>query len=108
MSLYADYKKEREGKEVLETEDGFAVFSVLKDFIYIEDIYVVPEKRKTGVAASLADQICSKFKEQGFSKLVGSVDVTAKGSTDSFKVLLAYGMKADSVAGNVVYFTKDF
>jgi hypothetical protein len=112
MSLYADYLKEREGKEIFECEDGFVTYSIYKgdvSFVYIEDIYVVPHKRKMGLAGEWADQICEKaLKEYGCAYLLGSVDVTARGATDSVKVLLSYGMKVQSTNGNMIYFKKDF
>lgn len=107
MSMYADYLKERENKHVLENDSGFLVYRIFDEYVYIQDIYVVPEKRKTGVAAFWADHVCSIAKESGVKTLVGSVDVTANGATDSLKVLLAYGMSVDSISGNVIYFKKN-
>ena len=71
------------------------------------DIYVRPKKRKSGVAARLADEVCAQAKAKGVKTLVGSVDVTAVSATESLKVLLAYGMRVDSILGNVIYFKKD-
>lgn len=102
-----EYLKERENKQVLETEDAFCVYQDHENFTYIVDIYVRPEKRKLGLAATIADQVCDLAKDKGFKFVVGSVDVSALGATESLKVLLAYGMRVDSVVGNVIYFKKD-
>lgn len=102
-----EYLKERENKNVLEIEDAFCVYQEFPEFIYIQDIYVRPEKRKTGVASFLANKVCEQAREKGMKTLIGSVDVTALGATESLKVLLAYGMSVDSIVGNVIYFKKD-
>lgn len=107
MSVYAEYLKEREGKEVVENDNGFLSYRIFNDYVYIVDIYVVPEKRKTGLAKFWADQVCEIAKAKGAKTLVGSVDVRANGATESLKVLLAYGMRVDSIDGQMIYFKKD-
>lgn len=106
-SLYSKYIKEREQMQIVENEFGFATYKIFGEEAYIQDIYVVPEMRKTGMARTLADQICFYAKEQGAKKVFGSVDPNAKGATESVKVLLAYGMSIHSTAGNLIYFSKN-
>ena len=107
MSLYANYIQERTDKLILEDERGFAVYSWQAGAVYLEDIYVLPDYRKTGVAAEFADKICQLALEKGIHKLLGSCVPTAKGSTESMKVLIAYGMKLDSCAVNFILFSKE-
>jgi GNAT superfamily N-acetyltransferase len=80
-SLYAQYLTERTNKEILEAPTGYAVYYDLGDYCYIEDIFVIPEARKLGVASEIANQIVSKAKLRGKHKLLGSVKPSAKGST---------------------------
>lgn len=106
-SLYAQYIKERIGRGILETEDGFATFDYISDdVVYIIDIYVVPEKRKSKVASELADTICEQAKKDGKKFLLGSVDVTANGAEISAKCLEAYGMKVYKVAEPMIFYIK--
>lgn len=107
MSMYADYLKEREGLEVLETELGFVAYKFRPLDCYIQDIYVVPTHRKAGVAASLADRVVEVAKFKGYHILTGSVDQRAQGSDDSAKVLIAYGMQPYTVENSVVYYYKE-
>lgn len=106
-SLYAQYIDEREEKKIVENEFGFATYKIYGDAVYIEDIFVVPAMRKTGMAKTIVDQICFYAKEQGAKKVFGSVDVTANGATDSIKFLLAFGSAVHSTSGNLIYFSKD-
>lgn len=108
MSLWADYKREREGKQVYEEKDGFVVYSFPSSVeCYIEDIYVIPEKRKTGYATKLADYVCEIARKKGCEHLLGSVWVGSAGDTTSMKVLLGYGMHLLEVRGNLIIFTKE-
>lgn len=107
VSLYADYIKEREGKEIVENSKGFATYSLQGDGYYIEDIFVKPEHRKEGVAAQLADIIAEIAISKGVKKLYGSVCPFTAGSTTSIKVLIAYGFKLHSAQTNMIYLVKD-
>lgn len=108
MSLYAEYIKEREGREIVETADGFATYTWLgEDSCYIVDIYVRPEARKSGVASSLADQVAVLAKEVGCKRLLGSVDPSLPSAGASFMVLLAYGMRPIGIERNLVFFEKE-
>lgn len=107
MSLYADYIKEREGKDTVETADGFATYISHEDGMYIESIYVKPEQRKSGAAAKLADIITEIARAKQLKKLYGSVSPSAIGSTASLKVLLAYGFELHSAQPNFIVMKKD-
>lgn len=107
LSLYGQYLKERQGRGILETKDGFATFDYInEEIVYIVDLYVVPKKRNNHVAAHLADKICEVAKESGRKYLLGSVDLTASGAEASCKVLEAYGMTVHKVAEPMVFYIK--
>lgn len=106
-SLFAKYKEERESAIVVENEHGFASAKLLDDFFYIEDIYVVPEKRQSKIASQMADDLVIKAKELGYNKVLGSVCVDANNSTISLKVLLAYGFSLHHTNNNMIYLIKE-
>lgn len=107
LSLYAQYIAERAGRGIVETDQGFATFDYISDdTVYIVDLYVVPEARKSGVASSIADKICEEAIKAGKKFLLGSVDTTAKGAEESIKVLKAYGMQLHKEAKPMLFFAK--
>jgi len=109
MSLYGKYIKEHRGDGIVEREHGFATFRYLNDgnSIYIVDIYVDTDFRKTGLAAEMADEICRHGKKLGAKELLGTVVPSARNSTESLKVLLAYGMTLQSASPDLIIFRKD-
>lgn len=108
MSLYADYLRERTDDKIIETPAGFVVYRYVSEkTVYIVDIYIVPELRHKNLASDLANQVVAEAKERGCIELLGSVMPSAKGSTTSTKVLLAYGMALHSSQQNGIIFRKD-
>ena len=106
-SMQALYLEERTNKLILEDSHAFAIYSFTDEGVYIEDIFVMEDFRKSGHAAKLADKIALIAKVRGVTKMIGSVCPSAKGSTASLKVLLAYGMKLVSASNNMIWFVKE-
>lgn len=108
MSLYAQYLRERTKDEIIETEQGFATYRFTDEkSCYIIDIYTIPDFRKQGAARDIADKVMEIAREKGCTRLYGSVVPSANGSTESVKVLLAYGMSVDSCSNDFIIFRKD-
>lgn len=111
MSMYGDYVRERLGDEILEFAYGFATFRFIEQdgvpCVYIVDIYVKPEFRKSKVASEMADQIVLMGKNKECKMLLGTVSPRARNATDSLKVLLGYGMVLHSCSSEVIIFKKE-
>lgn len=108
MSLYADYIKEHRNDECIESDKGFCTYRYLNnDQVYIVDIYVVPSHRKSKTASDLADLVAQVAKSKGCKEVLGTVVPGYKGSTDSLRVLLGYGMSLSHIDGNMIVFKKD-
>lgn len=112
MLNFKEYIKERSGREVIESDKGFVTYGVdclglPQKHVYIEDIYVKPEFRKSSEATKLADKVCELSKDIGCSIVVGSVSVPSNQADSSLKVLIAYGMKLLTISNNTLYMYKE-
>jgi predicted GNAT family acetyltransferase len=108
MSLHAQYLTERTDDLIIECEHGFVTYRYLNEAqVYIIDIYVTPEKRKSGLASELADQVAAEAKGKGRKELLGTVVPSTKNSTISLKVLLGYGMTLQSASNDLIVFKKE-
>lgn len=105
--LYADYIKERENKEIVYNEFGFATYRILGDECYIQDIFIKKENRKEGHAKNLADKIAEIASLHGCKYLTGSTVPSMNGSTDSLKAMLAYGFKLLSSEKDFIVLIKE-
>lgn len=106
-SLYSMYLAEREDKEIIETDKGFATYKIFDNGeCYLSDIFVLPAYRQTSLATEMANKISDIAKEQGCDTLIGSVCTEDKFATRNTKVLLSYGMDVYKTAGNMIFFKK--
>lgn len=107
-SLYAQYIKEREDKQIIESHEGFATYKIFNNGeCYLQDLYVIPEKRKSGLAKEMTDAVVKIAQEQGCHTLIGSVCSEDKFCTRNMKVFLAYGMQLHKIIGNMIFLNKD-
>lgn len=108
MTLFAQYIKERENKEIIENDYGFVTYYFLTNGdCYIEDVYIVPEKRRSNLASEYGKQIEIIAKERGSKKIIGSVDQNANNKTESLKFLLSYGFVLAYNSGSTIFLTKE-
>ena len=108
MSLYyADYIKEREGLDTLETDYGFATYKLRGTDCYLQDVYIAPGYRKSGKGSDLANQVVAIAKAAGMRTLTSSVCDDANAADISHQVLLAYGMKPYCKEFSMTYYIKE-
>ena len=106
--MWADYIKETFGKEMLQTEYGFATFYIVPEttVCYIEDIYVIPKLRETKKGAYLETEIIKWAKERKCTELLGSVNLNIATPERSIAVLISRGYKLTSATPTMLYFRK--
>jgi hypothetical protein len=107
ISLYAQYVREREGREIIEYPEGFVTYSFEGENCYIQDVFVTKDHRRKNICFDLGDRVSRIAKEKGCKALLGSVVPTAKGSTESLKMLIAYGFMIYSSTNNFILLKKE-
>jgi hypothetical protein len=106
-SLYAMYIKEREGKEIVESENGFATYQIFPTGeCYIQDIFVVPEMRKSGLTAIMQSKIADIAKTKGCHTLLGSVCMNTPDANRNLKILLNDGWMVHNMVSDMIYLNK--
>lgn len=102
MSLFGQYISETRDLKIVESEKGFATYSVIGKECYIEDIYVAPEHRFSGYGTQLADQIKKIALEAGCTHIFGTTNCRFKDPDASLKAMLAYGFKISKVFNDII------
>lgn len=98
---------------MIETPHGFLAYGfncvpgVSFPHVYIEDLYVIPEMRKTHIASTMADRVANIARERGITKMLGSVSLTRKGADSSLEVLKRYGMHLFAAHNDAIFVIKD-
>ena len=109
MSLYGDYIREHHGDGIVEDNYGFATYRFLNEgkTIYLVDIYVHPDFRKTLLGKEMAEKVIAIGRESGATEFLGTVVPSARNSTESLQILLKFGMQLKSASDNLIVFRKD-
>lgn len=105
--LYLKYRKEREGIEYILVDGAFATFKPLKDHLYFEDIYCIPELRDSGIIKDLTNKVEDIAKKSGYSKLLGSVDISTKNAERNLVSCIKHGYKIIKLDGSVIWLQKE-
>lgn len=107
IDLYKQYIKEREGKDIVSDDNGFATYKVnplCNSSIYVIDVYVVPEKRQKRIASTYLNKIVDKT---DCNFLVTSCDESANKWEDSEKAIVGYGFKFRKKEGTLRWYVKE-
>ena len=108
MSLLSDYHKELGIKYVIESDSGFMTYYfVLPDECYIEDVYVIPEKRRGRTCFDMADKVSEHAKSVGCKYLTGSVVLIANNAESSYKMQISYGFRVLRKEAKAIFMIKD-
>lgn len=108
MNLYAEYLKEREDKELLYTNDYFVVYEILKNYIYLQDMYIRPEKRGNRLSKKLLEDVCNIGKNNSCNQIITSACLKANNFDKSFYIIKSYGFEAykKDEKNGMIYFIK--
>jgi GNAT superfamily N-acetyltransferase len=107
MSLYGQYILEREGRHILETDQGFITYHLFDNGeCYIVDVYVVPEARKSGLSMKMKADVETLAKTKGCHTLIGSVCTDTNDSVRNLNILLSDGWRVHKMTGNMLFLNK--
>lgn len=108
MSMYKDYVENQvSNRFVHETDKGFITYNVNGDECQLEEIYVLPEFRRKGIAIELRNYASSHGKSLGVKYLKGSVVIGTNMAEASCMAMLKYGYKFWFTNGIMIYFKKE-
>lgn len=105
--MYAEYYKERQGFDTLETESGFCTYKIYGDELYIKDIFILKQFRRSGEAFKIGELMTEIAKANDCKRLTGSVVPNLNGSTESMAGLIKFGFKLHSSAENFISLVKE-
>jgi len=107
MSSYGDYMSEVYGKNIEENDFSLVVWTMKDDMFYLEDIYIKPKFRNMGYGKELMKEISKLAKDNGCTKLLGSITMLCRYKDDNMAKFLKYGFKLHSLGENIIYLIKE-
>lgn len=107
MSHYARYVSERLGWHVIENEAGFIAYSISPPNAAIEELYIVPECRRSGLAQRLGEQVEEIARGQGCTTLWTQAVLNSAGADYTVMISQKYGFKLASAEGGRIIMRKE-
>ena len=93
MKLYADYIKEREGRECIYNDKCFVTYNTYDKDVSIIDYYCTPEHRGKGYMLNFMSELIGQFKKDKYNIVYGYTDTTTNGWERSERLMLKFGFK---------------
>jgi len=101
------YLSEKEGKETLEIpNEGFVTYKVVGDVCHICVIYVKPDKRNARIARDLMKAVLQKCQHR-CKAITAACFTKQNNTTNTLKILLAYGFEVVGVEDQDILLYKD-
>ena len=112
MEMYKKYIEELyDNASIVFNSKGFLEYRILGEGedkeLYIKELGILKEFRKTHGARDLADQVSNVARDLGCKYLSASMSPLNENPDVSMKVILSYGFKPLRAEDNVVWFIKE-
>lgn len=104
-TLYAKYIKEREGAEVIENENGFVTYKIVKNECFLINIF--SEKRQNGCARDLIDLLTQEAIDHKCDCITANVYLSDPNVTITTIFALKLGFKIVTANNNVLLIVKE-
>ena len=93
MRMYFDYIKERENLDYILLEDGFATYRIDGDMLFVSDIYVDKDTRKSTCFFNMYKKLIEIGKKKGCKVMGCSVYLNTNDPTLSLRAILSAGFR---------------
>lgn len=93
MSLWSSYLNECGLIEIIEEDHGFIMFYAEGECLFINDMYVIPEKRQSGYGTSLVERAIAWGRDQGCTYVTTTIHSRSKCASEALKGALAIGFR---------------
>lgn len=106
-SLYAQFLQEVHGVNIIEHPWGYATYELGPQYVYLMDVYVVPEERFKGRGPQFITEITALAKAQGATKMYTSVAIGSKDPKRSYEIIVRHGFQASHEDAEHIYLVKE-
>ncbi len=103
-SMIADYLKEKQGSDTLFTDEGFAIYTLNKDSLHINNFHIREEFRRKKEGRSLFLKVYEIAKENGIGVITCNCDLSQMKADISMKAILSVGFFPIKAENNLVSF----
>lgn len=106
-SLYGKYIEEREGKQILEYEWGFAAYKIKGPEIFLAEIYIVKDVRRLGKSRIIVDDLEKIGLENKCEILTANIFLKDPNANITMQAAYANGFEIKESDRNVLLIAKE-
>lgn len=106
ISNYGLHIKERDNRDIIETEYGFLTYTIFEEECFVHDVFVREEFRKTGCVRKLADKITEIAIENKCTYLAGKVRMNDPHRDAILLHNMKWGFTLHSLEANAIVLVK--
>lgn len=109
MSPWAKYLKERLNVDSIETPRGFITYNIRDGVIFVNDLFVLIEHRKSGALRELFELLWERApqNEEGIRRVDGRIWLKIKGSEEMLAITMQHGFKLISSDEKSILISKE-
>lgn len=107
MSMWARYRTEFGNSIFVEKDFGFFSYSILPDCIFLEDVWIEPDKRKSGLSKGLYLELENVARQNGKHFILARITLDSKVIPGNIKFALAMDFVPFKAHNNDLWFRRD-
>lgn len=107
MTHWANYYKERFGRDSIEEDWGFISFTLNPPICVLEDIYVVPEHRRKYMGDEILGRLEVLAKQNKCSKMIAQIWANDTGAHNTIRAAIAVGFRIQNADNGRIIISKE-
>lgn len=106
-TLFAEYIKEREGFEVMETEESFVIYKIKGELAFISHAFTRKNYRRDHYMSELLDALSEFLLSKRVSALSASIDLRDQNASTTLLASLKYGFEIKAAEQGIIFIEKN-
>ena len=106
-NLRAEYIKEREGVDTIDTDYGFLEYEIIKNGLLIRNLYVAPSHRNGAALMNLINMASDVAKENCCDVLIGTIQTNVNGASRVMAAALKIGFQIVNCEDQAIWIRKE-
>ena len=106
-TLFSKYIKEREGFEVIETEECFVIYKIKGELAFISNAFTSKNYRRGHYMSELLDALSELLLSKKVKSLTASIDLRDQSASTTLLASLKYGFEVKAAEQGIIFIEKN-
>lgn len=106
-TLFFEYIRDREKKQIIEDENGFLIYKINGDECFLAEAFVSERSRGSSTLSDLLRHLFASAKAEGCKSVCAMIDLADGGAMRTLSAALKRGFKVVVANNNVLLISKE-